>query len=113
MTQQHVLEVYEPYDYTGENPLPTEGVAVLPGPSRENYYLVRLLNPLNVDEEIIELLLVSPHYNGDKIDRAVSSTCTVNIARVAAGVELDQDNPLHFTDLLRWGVGKISPWSPH
>lgn len=113
MSQQHVLEVYEPYEYTGKNPLVIEGVAVLPGPSRENYYLLRLDNPLDFEQEKIEHLLVSPHYMGDKIDRAVSSTCTVNIARIPADVELDDKGRLRSDDLHRWGVGKISLSIPH
>ena len=36
--QQHVLEVYEPYEYEGPNPLILKGVAVLPGPTRHDYY---------------------------------------------------------------------------
>lgn len=113
MSQQHVLEVYEPYEYTGKNPLLMEGVAVLPGPGRENYYLLRLDVPLDCAKDKIEQLLVSPHYMGDKIDRAVSSTCTVNIARVPASVELDDKGRLRFDDLHRWGVGKISLSLPH
>ena len=83
MRQQHVLEIYEPYEYAGPNPLNVEGVAVLPGPSRENYYLLRLADPLQFEQELVEQVLVVPRYNGHKIDHAVSDTGTVNIARVS------------------------------
>jgi hypothetical protein len=109
--QQHVLEVYEPYDYTGPNPLTARGVAVLHGPSREDYYLLQLDHPFDFENEKVTQVLVVPRYNGDKIDRAVSSTCTVNIARVPADVTLDEKTHLTFEDFLRWGVGKISPHS--
>jgi hypothetical protein len=113
MSQQHVLEIYEPYEYTGPNPLSVEGIAALLGPSRENYYLLQLENPFQFEQEVIEQVLVVPRYNGDKIDRAVSSACTVNIARVPTGASLDGKTRVTFEDFLRWGVGKISPCPGH
>jgi len=107
--QQHVLEVYEPYEYEGPNPLMLEGVAVLPGPMRQDYYLLRLDQPFFFEQEKVELLLVSPRYNGDKIDQAVSSTCTVNIARVPPDTDLQDKGSVSSEDVHRWGVGKITP----
>jgi hypothetical protein len=107
--QRHVLEIYEPYEYLGPNPLNVEGVAVLSGPSRDAYYLLQLASPLELEQERIEQLLVVPHYNGDTIDRAVTSACTVNIARIPPGTSLQGKARLTFEDFLRWGVGKISP----
>ncbi len=111
--QQHVLEIYEPYEYMGQNPLNAAGLAVLAGPSRENYYLLQLENPFEFEQEMVEQLLVVPRYKGDKIDRAVSSACTVNIARVPAGASLCDRTRITFEDFLRWGVGKISPCPGH
>jgi hypothetical protein len=107
-TKQHVLEVYEPYDYHGVNPMHVAGLSVLAGPMRDNYYLVRLEHPLLVGGDNVEHLLVQPRYNGDKIDRAVTSTCTVNIARVHNGADPESTVQLAFSDFERWGVGKIS-----
>ena len=107
--QHHFLEVYEPYEYTGQNPLNVSGVAVLTGPMRDNYYLLRLDTPFEYEQETVELLLVLPRYNGDKIDRAVNSCCTVNIVRVPPGSDLEQRTSVSFEDFTRWGVGKISP----
>jgi len=106
--QQHVLEVYEPYEYKGQNPLTVAGVTVLKGPMRDNYYLLRLNTPVEYDHEWIELLLVLPHYTADKIDRAVTSTCTVNIAVVPADSDIVDKTSVGFEDFQRWGVGKIS-----
>ncbi len=106
--QQHVLEVYEPYEYKGQNPLTVEGVTVLKGPMRDNYYLLRLDTPVEFDHEMIELLLVLPHYTEDKIERALTSTCTVNIARVSADSDIADKTDVSFEDFQRWGVGKIS-----
>lgn len=106
--QQHVLEIYEPYDYQGNNPLHAAGVSVLPGPMRDHYYLLRVEPPFQLGADQVELLLIQPRYNGDKIDRAVSSTCTVNIARVTRFSENDEVERVSFEDFERWGVGKIS-----
>ncbi|MFQ5642959.1 MAG: hypothetical protein ACE5FQ_04580 [Thiogranum sp.] len=106
--QQHVLEVYEPYEYEGQNPLTVAGVSVLKGPMRDNYYLLRLDTPVEYDHEMIELLLVLPHYTGDKIDRAVNSTCTVSISRVPTDSDIATRSSVSFEDFQRWGVGKIS-----
>jgi len=111
--QQHVLEIYEPYDYKGQNPLNVEGIAILPGPSRENYYLLHVTPPFEFENETVEQILCVPRYNGDKIDRAVASACTVNIARVPPGVDLNDKSRITFEDFLRWGVGKISPCPDH
>jgi hypothetical protein len=105
----HALEIYEPYEYHGDNPLSVLGVAVLVGPTRDDYYLVRLEYPFVVDQQDVTQLLIQPRYNGDKIDRAVASTCTVNIARVTSNIDLSQVEKLSFEDFQRWGVGKISP----
>ena len=111
--QHHVLEIYEPYEYSGENPLNVEGVAVLHGPSREKYYLLRVQAPFEVEHEKVEQVLILPRYNGDKIDRAVNSSCTVNIARVPVGTDLHDRTRINFDDFLSWGVGKISPCPEH
>jgi hypothetical protein len=106
--QEHVLEVYEPYDYRGDNPIHAAGVSVLPGPMRDEYYLVQVEHPFQVNSTEVELLLIQPHYNGDKIDRAVSSTCTVNISRVIHALNQNPGERLSYEDFERWGVGKIS-----
>jgi hypothetical protein len=107
--QHHALEVYEPYDYRGDNPLSVSGIAIIAGPMRDNYYLVQLDHPLFIDHNSVTQLLVQPRYNEDKIDRAVSSTCTVNIARVIGDADLLNLKKLGFANFERWGVGKISP----
>lgn len=106
--QEHFLEVYEPYDYKGHNPIHAAGVSVLPGPMRDEYYLVQVEHPFQIDATEVELLLIQPRYNGDKIDRAVTSTCTVNISRVIHALNPDPGERLSFEDFERWGVGKIS-----
>lgn len=108
-TQHHTLEIYEPYDYHGDNPLMVSGVTVLAGPTRDNYYLLQLDKPIVVEQQTFVQLLVQPRYNGDEINRAVSSTCTVTISRVLGDTDLSQLDALSFDDFERWGVGKICP----
>ncbi len=107
--QHHALEIYEPYDYHGDNPLSVSGIAVVAGPMRDHYYLVRLEHPFLIEQQDVIQLLVQPRYNEDTIERAVGSTCTVNIARVVSKADLSQVAKLSFDDFQRWGVGKISP----
>jgi hypothetical protein len=107
--QHHALEIYEPYDYHGDNPLSVSGIAIVAGPMRDNYYLVRLEHPFVIDQQDVTQLLVQPRYNGDNIDRAVASTCTVNIARVIGDSDLSTVKKLSFDNFQRWGVGKITP----
>lgn len=109
MTKQlHTIEIYEPYEYTGPNPLQVEGIAVLQGPMRTNYYLLDIAAPFEHQKTRVTQLLVAPRYNGDHIDRAVSSTCTVNIACVPLDAHLNPNTLLTFDNVHRWGVGKIS-----
>ncbi len=104
----HFIEVYEPYEYTGPNPLSVDGVAVLQDPIHHDHYLLDVASPFKYGKQVIAQLLVAPRYSGDKIDRAMSSTCTVSIACVPEGIHLNSEDLLSFENLLRWGVGKIT-----
>lgn len=105
---QHLLEVYEPYEYKGPNPISVSGAGILRGPNGAFYYIVAPTSPLQVDSSPVAQFLVLPRYNEDKIQRAEQSTCTVNIATVRPGVTLEHMGPLSYTDICHWGVGKIS-----
>ena len=107
-SNHHFIEIYEPYEYTGPNPVNVDGIAILQDPMHHDYYLLDVRSPFEFEHQKVEQLLVAPRYNGDKIDRATSSTCTVSIARVPAGIHLNPEDLLTFENLLRWGVGKIS-----
>lgn len=98
----HLLEVYEPYEYPGPNPLRVSGTQVLRGPNGDHYYLIQ-----SDHDGLSERFLVSPKYVGDPISRAETSMCTVNICRVAPDAELGA--LLRYADFCHWGVGKITP----
>ena len=106
---KHLLEVYEPYSYEGPNPMRVLGSGVLRGPNGASYYLLTLDGTLELDQAAVAQLLVLPRYNGDKIERAEQSCCTVNIARVKPGVTLNPGDAFAYADVSHWGVGKITP----
>lgn len=106
---KHLLEVYEPYSYAGPNPVRVLGSGVLRGPNGASYYLLTIEGVLELDEAAVAQLLVLPRYNGDNIERAELSCCTVNIARVRPGVTLNPGDAFAYADISHWGVGKITP----
>ena len=110
---KHLLEVYEPYEYAGPNPVHVLGSGVLRGPNGASYYLLNVEGVLELDEMSVVQLLVLPRYNGDKIERAKQSCCTVNIARVRPDIKLGPGDPFAYTDVTHWGVGKIVPSNGH
>ena len=106
--QNHNLEIYEPYEYDGPNPLCAEGIGLLSGPGGTRYYLLNLPDPVQFEHESVQQLLVQCRYSGDKIERPTSTMCTVNISRVRPGISLQLNGSFNFADVIRWGVGKIT-----
>ncbi len=106
---KHLLEVYEPYAYEGPNPMHVQGSGVLRGPNGAACYLLNLEGTLQLGESAVAQLLVMPRYNGDNIERAEQSSCTVCIARVLPGITLCEEMSFSFNDVAHWGVGKITP----
>ncbi len=106
---KHLLEVYEPYGYQGPNPMRVHGTGVLRGPNGAPCYLLNIEGTLQLEDAAVTQLLIMPRYNGDKIERAEQSCCTVCIARVLPGITLDANTPFSYNDVAHWGVGKISP----
>ncbi|WJW74508.1 hypothetical protein QVG61_08275 [Thiohalobacter sp. IOR34] len=105
----HLLEIYEPYEFDGNNPLHITGGGVLRGANGAFYYLVTASQGLSVDGQAVEQLLLLPRYNEDPIKAVQESTCTVNIERVLPGVRLEPNHTFSYNDIEHWGVGKISP----
>ena len=109
MPQQiHNLEIYEPYEYDGPNPLSAEGVGLMAGPGGARYYLLNLAQPVEFEHECVQQLLVQCRYSGDQVERPTNTMCTVNICRVRPGVSLKLNGSFNFEDVVRWGVGKIT-----
>ncbi|MCA1805077.1 MAG: hypothetical protein LC646_07025 [Xanthomonadaceae bacterium] len=109
MTQtKHILEIYEPYDYTGPNPMVVAGVSTALDPTGVEYFLLQLAEPVDLADAQLEQILVKPRYNGDKIDRATCSSCTVIISRVMPGHHVNGSGHFEFEQVHHWGVGKIT-----
>ncbi len=103
----HIIEIYEPNEYDGPNPIRADGLGLVHGPDGASNYLLKIEAPFRSGEEWVTHLVVRPHYVGDHITRAVDSVCTIGIARVRPDVNLSPDGSYTFMDIVKWGVGKI------
>jgi len=103
----HIIEIYEPSEYDGPNPIRASGLGLVHAPDGTSNYLLKIEDPFQSEQELVTHIVVRPHYVGDHIKRAVDSVCTVGIARVRPDVNLAPDDSYTFTDIVKWGVGKI------
>ena len=105
----HVIEIYEPAEYEGPNPMRVSGVGVVYGPDKSEYYLLEVVSPFDHTGDSVNQVLVQPRYFGDKIDRAINDICTVGIIRVKPDVILSSDSDFELSSSFYWGCGKICP----
>ncbi|MDX5151437.1 MAG: hypothetical protein R3188_03090 [Acidiferrobacterales bacterium] len=104
----HRIEVYEPFEYDGPNPLLVVGRGLLVTPDKKDAYLLDLHAPLNIDGKTYKQIIIRPRYP-DPIERVTASTCTVLILLVKEGVSPEVGDQFQYNDILNWGIGKISP----
>ena len=109
---KHILEIYEPYDYSGPNPMLLTGVSTAMDPTGIEYFLLQLPEPLVLADLCLQQMLVKPRYNGDMIERATASSCTVCICRVLPEHYINGSGFFEFEQVNHWGVGKITV-APH
>ena len=105
----HRIEVYDPSDYTGPDPMRVHGLGIVHGPERMEYYLVKPDAPLDLDGCQIEQILLRPRYFQDKIARVENDACTVSIYCVKADCSLSPEDHFELSSVERWGAGKITP----
>lgn len=106
----HLLEIYDADGYDGPNPLKVTGIGTVHGPENCEYYLVAPAQTVsNGSGDPIERLALRCHYDGDRIERAVDSTCTVGIALTRPELSYDPEQRYGFSDFSFWKVGKIQP----
>ncbi|WP_297527093.1 hypothetical protein [Thiohalobacter sp.] len=106
----HLLEIFEPEDFSGHNPLHVEGEGLIRGGNGAFYYLLHLNGDgFEIEGEAVSQLLILPRYNEDPIKAAQESSCTVIIERVLPGCELQPGQPFSYNDICHWGVGRIRP----
>jgi hypothetical protein len=107
----YTLEIYDDEDYAGPNPVHLIGQFVVRGPEGTQYYVLKPSTPLMLDGRELSCLAIRPHYDGDPINNAIESNCTVGIALPANGTGYKEGVTYGFNDFVFWKVGKIKP--PH
>lgn len=106
----HLLEIYDADGYDGPNPLKVTGICTVHGPENCEYYLVTPAQTVtNGSGEPIDRLALRCHYDSDRIERAMDSTCTVGIALTRPELSYDPEQRYGFNDFNFWKVGKIQP----
>lgn len=103
---RHRIEIFEPEDYVGPNPLYATGMRLLDSPDHKRAYLLELTEPINLDEGSIEHIIIRPRHS-DPIERARDSVCTVVIACVRPDYE-PGEVAYTYPGIINWGIGKIS-----
>lgn len=105
----HLLELYDAEDYSGPNPIHVTGVGVVSGPENAEYYVIQLAEPIQLNNESVTQLAIRPHYDGDSVDRAIDSVCTVGITIGKPNQDYIPGYKYGFEDFKLWKVGKIHP----
>jgi len=106
-TACHRIEVYEPFEYDGPNPLMVTGRGLLVTPDKKDAYLLDLSAPLDIDGVKYRQVIVRPRYP-DPIERVTESNCTVLILLVKEGCSPEVGSEFQYNDIQNWGIGKIS-----
>lgn len=103
----HRIEVYEPFEYDGPNPLMVTGEGVLQTPDKKDAYLLSVIESLDIDGASYKQIVVRPKYL-DPIERATESNCTVIVSLVKPDNSIQIGGQYQYTEVLNWGIGKIS-----
>ncbi len=107
----HRIEVYEPFEYDGPNPINLKAEGLLVTPDKKDAFLLGVDTVLSIDGEEYRQIVVRPRFL-DPIERATQSSCTVIISLVRPDHSIDVDSQYQYTDVLNWGIGKINPYNP-
>lgn len=103
----HRIEVYEPFEYNGPNPLILVGCGLLTTPDKKEAYLLAVQEPLRIDDTEYRQIIVRPRYP-DPIERVTESNCTVIISLVRPDRSVEVGGEYQYGDILNWGIGKIN-----
>ena len=105
----HTIEVYEPNDFPGQNPIHANSVGVVKTRDRSEFFLLDLEQPFDHKGTLVSQLILQPRYYGDKIQRAVRDMCTVSIMCVKPDSHLSTESFMQLSDVSSWGCGKVNP----
>jgi len=103
----HRIEVYEPYEYEGPNPLLLSSQGLLITPDRKDAVLMSSNESIRVEGEDYNLIVLRPKFL-DPIARVTESHCTVIISLVRPQSIVEVGGQYQYTDVMNWGVGKIN-----
>ena len=110
----HEIQISEPWDFEhplGSNILKARGLGIIPGPDQPNwgkrFYLVELKDPFEFDGELVKQMICSPRYEGDTIEKITTGECTVGIARVKPGCELNASSTVDPDKVVYCAIGSI------
>jgi hypothetical protein len=106
----HQIEVYEPFEYEGPNPILVIGQGLVNSPDKKEVFLLGVETDLEIDGVAYRQVLVRPRFP-DPIERATTSACTVIISLVKADRRIDVGSAYQYPDVVNWGIGKINTWS--
>lgn len=112
--QIYELWIGDPWDFEGpdgQNRILAEGVGVVRGPNLPNWqkedFLLRVINPFEVDGEKVEQLLASPRHTGFTIEDIKGKGCHVGIGRVRGPRHLVPGDQYERDDVKYWAIGSI------
>jgi len=103
----HRIEIYEPYEYDGPNPLLLSTQGLLITPDRKDAVLMSINEAIHVEGEDYKLIVLRPKYQ-DPITRVTESNCTVIISLVRPQSVIEAGGQYQYADVMNWGVGKIN-----
>ena len=111
---QYEIQISEPWDFThpnGSNIFKAIAVGVIPGPKEPNYddeyFLLNVVEPFLLGNELVKQLICSPRYEGDTMDMVTSKECTVGIARVKPTSELNSNSVIKINEVAYCAIGSI------
>jgi hypothetical protein len=101
MNKTYEISVGEPWDFDGPdgpNKIIAVGEGIVSGPNQLNwgkeYFLLKVRTPFKMDGELVSLLIASPRYEGDSLNKLISEGCTAGIARVREGHNIESGNKI-------------------
>lgn len=111
LVSSHRIEVYEPFEYSGPNPLLLSSIGTLKTPDNKDAHLFSCTNTIVIEGVAYNQLVVRPKFL-DPIERVTESNCTVMIFLVRPDHVIEVGGDYCYADVLNWGVGKINQYRP-
>lgn len=107
IVSSHRIEVYEPFEYDGPNPLILSRIGTLKTPDKKDAYLFSITKTIVIEGNSYGQIVVRPKFL-DPIERVTESICTVMISLVRPDHVIEVGTEYCYADVLNWGIGKIN-----